>query len=693
MIDKQIKIGLLFVVLSLLSSIHTIAQTVKLNGVKYELNYEDSSAKVIWGSKACENLVIPPNIKYKGKEFLVTSIGQAAFFYPGKYDIIIKVVLPNTIKCIERDAFRECKRIKELILSPELNHIEVGAFAGCESLEHLVLPDNLQYIGRGAFERCASLVELKLPNNLKSIGNGAFTNCINLEKIILPDQFTHIKDVFFYEPIFKGCKKIEIVEAATIEIPPHYIIFSPKLDGTYTDYLKVSSYTIQQELDKECPFWKKMKGFSKLYLQSNIYYSISEWQKKKEYETTAQYQQRVTVENRQKEIERLSIRLRNEYIEKNKPEILKGTIGTYDADYNIFPIETECGNTFVQVPMEEAQTFKQSWNNVKMNPTYGIVDNGLAILSCEFTLNGKTYQSPVSYNKQNSDVAINLPPLEISLDGGANIAENQVKPTPVTKDNSLDINIPVEANNNGNTFAVIIGNENYQHVSSVPYAKNDAKIFATYCQKTLGLPQSNVRNYENATFGTMLTALADAKAIAEAYNGDINLIFYYAGHGIPNEKDNSAYLLPIDVDGRQIEACFSLSRLYSELQSLNARSVVVFMDACFSGAQRGDGMLASARGVAIKAKSAAPQGNMVVFSAASGDETAYPYKEKGHGMFTYFLLKKLNESKGNVTLGELGDYITTQVKQQSIVVNRKSQTPTVVPSNAMGGEWREWKLK
>ena len=66
MIDKQIKIGLLFVVLSLLSSIHTIAQTVKLNGVKYELNYEDSSAKVIWGSKACENLVIPPNIKYKG---------------------------------------------------------------------------------------------------------------------------------------------------------------------------------------------------------------------------------------------------------------------------------------------------------------------------------------------------------------------------------------------------------------------------------------------------------------------------------------------------------------------------------------------------------------------------------------------------------------------------------------------------
>jgi len=82
-----------------------------------------------------------------------------------------------------------------------------------------------------------------------------------------------------------------------------------------------------------------------------------------------------------------------------------------------------------------------------------------------------------------------------------------------------------------------------------------------------------------------------------------------------------------------------------------------------------------------------------VFSAAQGDETAYPFKEQKHGMFTYYLLKKLQESKGNVSLGELGDYITTQVKQQSVVVNRKSQTPTVVPSSAMSGEWKGWKLK
>lgn len=126
---------------------------------------------------------------------------------------------------------------------------------------------------------------------------------------------------------------------------------------------------------------------------------------------------------------------------------------------------------------------------------------------------------------------------------------------------------------------------------------------------------------------------------------------------------------------------------------MNARKVVVFMDACFSGSQRGDGMLTSARGVALKVKKDSPIGNMVVFSAASGDETAYPYKEKSHGLFTYYLLKKLQETKGDVTLGELGRYIVDNVTKESVVSNGKSQTPTVVPSDNIGNGWENMKLR
>ncbi|WP_298106822.1 caspase family protein, partial [uncultured Bacteroides sp.] len=106
-----------------------------------------------------------------------------------------------------------------------------------------------------------------------------------------------------------------------------------------------------------------------------------------------------------------------------------------------------------------------------------------------------------------------------------------------------------------------------------------------------------------------------------------------------------------------------------------------------------EGMLASARGVAIKAKPEAPKGNMVVFSAAQGDETAYPYEDKGHGLFTYFLLKKLQETKGQVSLGELAQYVQQQVSRRSIVTNGKSQTPCVTPSETVVETWKGKMLK
>lgn len=121
--------------------------------------------------------------------------------------------------------------------------------------------------------------------------------------------------------------------------------------------------------------------------------------------------------------------------------------------------------------------------------------------------------------------------------------------------------------------------------------------------------------------------------------------------------------------------------------------VVVFLDACFSGATRGEGMLTAARGVAIRPKTVAPNGNMVIFSAAEGDETAWPYEEKKHGLFTYFLLKRMQETKGTSTLGDLSEYIKNQVAKVSVVVNSKKQTPTVNVSPGFSSDWSSLKLR
>lgn len=258
----------------------------------------------------------------------------------------------------------------------------------------------------------------------------------------------------------------------------------------------------------------------------------------------------------------------------------------------------------------------------------------------------------------------------------------------------VDKNIPeVKADNTDNTFAVVIANESYNKEAGVPFAANDGKIFAEYCKKTIGLPETNVRLLTNATLNDMKHEINWLRQVIETRKGKAKVIFYYAGHGIPDEKDKQAYLLPVDGYGSDASTGYSLNSLYKELGEVPSQSVVVLLDACFSGAKREGDMLASARGIALKTSRGEPQGNMVVISAAQGDETAYPYKKEGHGLFTYFLLKKMQESKGDVTLKELGDYLAEKVSQQSIVVNSKSQTPTVIVSNSISSDWTSWKLK
>lgn len=260
------------------------------------------------------------------------------------------------------------------------------------------------------------------------------------------------------------------------------------------------------------------------------------------------------------------------------------------------------------------------------------------------------------------------------------------------KGGDVDFDIPIADNVSNHTFAVIISNEKYQMEKSVQYAENDGKMFTEYCKKTLGLPEKNVHFITNATLNNIKHEIKWLQDVIAVYKGEAKAIFYYAGHGIPDEQNKSAYLLPIDGYGSDVTTGYALEDLYKALGSLPSKSVTVFLDACFSGAKRDGDMLASARGVAIKVKQNNPTGNMVVFTAAQGDETAYPYKEEGHGLFTYYLLKKLQETKGDVTLGELGDYIKTQVERQSIVTNGKLQSPAILSASSIGNSWKEWKL-
>ena len=255
-----------------------------------------------------------------------------------------------------------------------------------------------------------------------------------------------------------------------------------------------------------------------------------------------------------------------------------------------------------------------------------------------------------------------------------------------------DLEQVVSAHTASNTFAIIFANEKYQETGNVSYAMNDGEMFRTYCTQLLGIPKENTRYRENATYNNMKSDMTWLAKVCDTYKGDCSIIVYYAGHGVPDEQSKEGALLPSDGNPMDMTTTIPISQFYASLAAMQSHQTLVLLDACFSGTGRDGKMLSQARGVSIKAKTNKPNGNMVVISSATGDETAYPYSDKKHGLFTYFLLKKLKQTKGETTIQELYDYVSGEVGKKSIVVNGKSQTPTLSISDAMKEHWQTLRL-
>lgn len=399
----------------------------------------------------------------------------------------------------------------------------------------------------------------------------------------------------------------------------------------------------------------------------------------------------------------------------------------YDADHETFLIHSnKYGDILLPVPVSEAPSFKQNWNTIKSGIKPEFVPNGDEVVLTKLVFINKNkefiYDSHTKANYAITDVKYNFAPIEIADINVANIQIDGISAIPegvsstivgktssdiltaqnadiervnisASEKSNVDISIPQnKTKNNTTTFAIIIANENYHSVSNVPYASKDGEVLEKYLIRAVGLPKDHVKIYKNASFGNMAAALKHIKNLSEAFGKDLNLIFYYSGHGMPNEKTRNPMIIPIDGDASIPETCYDLDKVITTLGALNANSVIIMLDACFSGTERGDGMLMAARGIRIKSNQTEPIGNMVILSASQGDETAYPFDAEQHGLFTYYLLKKLQENKGEVTLGELSDYITDLVKRQSVVSNGKLQTPTVSVSSSLRSTWRNIKF-
>ncbi len=236
----------------------------------------------------------------------------------------------------------------------------------------------------------------------------------------------------------------------------------------------------------------------------------------------------------------------------------------------------------------------------------------------------------------------------------------------------LDLDIPNSGKKYPNRYALIIGVENYKYFEKVNYAINDAQIFKAYANKILGVPEDNILTLLDPTNGEIIDAIQRRKVILSP---ETELIFYYAGHGIPDENGN-VFLAGIDATANNYQAISpQLQTIYSQFAENSPKRVLVFLDACYSGgAAQGD-----RPGGIPKIIEAIPDGNTYVISATTKTQISQAYNEQKHGLFTWALLKTLKESKGNITLEELKQKIEQEMKS-AYAKNKvqKLQTPTII---------------
>ncbi len=673
----------------------------------------------------------------------VTSIGKHAF---GSCYSLKEITLPNYLTSIDDETFHDCLALESITIPNSVTFIGEKVFMNCRSLKEIIFPNSVASIGAFAFDDCKSLERIIIPDSVTYVGNSplgwsvitdkeiVFTSDAQKEKFA--DKFKdksrksseNVRIVvnenalaqYSFNPSAppsidfvanslqfvdaNGNNAIDAEEKCTIRLQVTNSgkgdarncvakITSATIPGVTYKNVDIPQIRAGETKTVEIPLTVNLQtqngtakfsiqidepngfGTDAVSLSVNTRAFDAPMLRVVDYATVSADGSSVLAK---KSAFDLQILLQN--VEAGKAENVQVSI---EVPNNVFLMDTQNQKTFTSI--NGGDTKKITYSLIANNNYAG---NSIPVKVNVKEKHGKYAESrtidlPLNQTLRNHNIVLE----EKNGDG----QKKDIQIASIGSD--VDKNIPSSAIRNDKTFAVIIANENYNKEANVPYAVNDGSVFSEYCSTTLGVPTNNIHLVRNATLNDIRHEVNWITNVMDASGGKAKVLFYYAGHGIPDEKTRTAYLLPVDGYGSDVTTGYPLANLYSALGESPSQSVTVFLDACFSGTKREGDMMASARGVAIKVNETSPVGNMVVFSASQGDETAYPYTEQGHGLFTYFLLKKLQDTAGDVTLGDLSDYVIEQVKLQSVVINSKPQTPTIIPSPNMSGSWRSETLK
>lgn len=169
------------------------------------------------------------NQSYKVKDGLIFNSDYTCVFASMPYNE--DVVIPSTVKIIQRDAFWGNRWIKRVTLTDGWTSIQDNQFTYCYALESVYIPESVTYIGESAFFGC-NLTRVIISDEVTYIGKYAFMGNSNLVSLTIGAGVEEID-----EEAFGYCEKlVEVYNLSALEIT------AGSTDNGYAGYYADSVY-------------------------------------------------------------------------------------------------------------------------------------------------------------------------------------------------------------------------------------------------------------------------------------------------------------------------------------------------------------------------------------------------------------------------------------------------------------------
>jgi uncharacterized caspase-like protein len=276
-----------------------------------------------------------------------------------------------------------------------------------------------------------------------------------------------------------------------------------------------------------------------------------------------------------------------------------------------------------------------------------------------------------------AEVPVAAPDLEVERTDEADPVEATVEP---------------DARHYRDSWAVVIGINDYRHWPRLAYAVADADAISKLLTERFGFKPSNVFTLldQEATRDNIVSALGGTLADPKRVDREDRVLVFFAGHGATQQLasgGNLGYLIPVDaeLETYQIKG-ISMSRLRDFSELIPAKHIYYIMDSCYSGIALTRGAGADGRSQSYVQEITRRSARQIL-TAGGADQTVADSGPGGHSVFTWTLLQGLQgmadmDGNGLVTASELGAFTAPIVSQFS------KQTPAF--GNLVGSEGGEF---